>query len=70
MRAEELVRRAEQDVDVERRDVDRPVRAEVHGVGPGERACTVRELDDAPRIGERADGVRRERERDDACAIA
>ena len=47
MRAEELVRRAEQDVDAERGDVDRPVRRVVHGVGPRERARAVRELDDA-----------------------
>ena len=38
VRPVELVRRAEQDVDAERGDVDRPVRGEVDGVCPGERA--------------------------------
>ena len=47
VRAEELVRRADQHVDVPGRDVDRPVRRVVDGVGPGERAGGVRELDDA-----------------------
>ena len=69
VRAVELVRRAEQHVDAEVGDVDRPVRAVVHGVRPGERSDALRELDDARDIGERADGVRRERERDDARAV-
>ena len=50
VRAEELVRRAEEDVDAELGDVDRPVRREVHGVRPRERARLVRELDDPPRV--------------------
>ena len=66
VRAEELVRRADQHVHAERGDVDRPVRRVVDGVRPGERARLVRELGDAPRVDERADRVRRERERDDA----
>ena len=45
----------------------RPV---VDGVGPGERADAVGELDDAPHVGRRADRVGRDRERDDARAIA
>ena len=69
MRAEELVRRAEEDVRLSSRDVDRPVRAVVHGVDPGERAGGVRELGDAPRVGQRSDRVRREREGDDARAV-
>ena len=55
MRAEELVRRAEEHVDAERGDVDRPVRRVVHRVGPGERADGVRELRDAARVDERPD---------------
>ena len=47
VRPEELVRRADEHVDVPRGDVDRPVRAVVDGVGPGERAGVVGELDDA-----------------------
>ncbi len=66
MRPEELVGRAEEHVDAELDDVDRAVRAEVHGVGPRERAGVVRELDDPARVCQRADRVRRERERDDA----
>ena len=43
--------------------------AVVDGVGPGERADAVRELDDALHIGRSADRVGRNRERDDAGAI-
>ena len=69
MRAVELVRRAEQHVDAERGDVDRPVRRVVDGVGPGERAGRVRELDDPRDVGQRADRVRGEREGDDARPV-
>ena len=67
-RAEELVRRADEDVDAERLHVDRPVRREVHRVAPCERACLVRERRDRGTRW-RADGVRRERERDDFRAL-
>ena len=69
MRPEELVRRAEQHVDAERGDVDRPVRCVVDGVGPGERAGGVGQLGDPRGVRERADGVRGERERDHARPI-
>ena len=70
VRPEELVRRADQHVDAERGDVDRPVRRVVHGVRPGERAGLMRELGDPRRVGERADRVRGERERDDLRPLA
>ena len=66
MRPVELVRRAEQHVDVPGADVDRAVRAVVDGVGPGERAGAVGELDDPPHVGRGADRVGRDREGDDA----
>ena len=66
VRPEELVRRAEEHVDVPAGDVDRAVRAVVDGVRPGERAGAVRELDDPRHVGSRADRVRRDREGDDA----
>ena len=56
--AEELVRRADENVDARCRHVDRPVRGVVHGVHPGERARLVRELGDPADVGDRADGVR------------
>ena len=65
VRPEELVGRADQDVDAELGDVDRCVRREVHGVRPRERARLVSQLGDQSRIDERSDGVRGERERDD-----
>ena len=65
MRPEELVRRAEEDVDVPRLDVDRAVRPVVDRVGPGERTGRMRQLDDPRDVGHRADRVRRDRERDD-----
>ena len=65
MRAEELVRRADEDVAAPRRDVDRPVRAVMHGIDPRERAGLVRELDDPRDIRTGPDRVRRRRERDD-----
>ena len=64
VRPEELVRRAEQHVDVPTRDVDPPVRAVVDGVRPRERAGAVRELDDPGDVGRRPDRVRRDREGD------
>ena len=69
VRAEVLVRRADEDVDVPRGDVDRPVRRVVDGVGPRERAGRVRELDDTAHVGRGPDRVRRDRERDDARAL-
>ena len=69
VRPVELVRRAEEHVDVPGGHVDRAVRAVVDGVGPGERADAVGELDDAPHIGRGADRVGRDRERDDAGAV-
>ena len=66
MRPVELVRRADEDVHVPRRDVDRAVLRVVHGVGPGERAGLVREVDDPADVRRRADRVRGDRERDDA----
>ena len=69
MRAEELVRRAEEDVDAESRHVDRRVGGVVHRVRPRERACVVRELDDACSVRRCAERVRRERERDDPGAL-
>ena len=69
MRAAELVRRAQDDVGVDRADVHRLVGCVVDGVDPGDRAGGVGELAHATRVDERADHVRRPRERDDACAI-
>ena len=46
-------------------DVDRAVRRVVHRVRPRERAGLVRELGDPRDVGQRADGVRRDREGDD-----
>ena len=69
VRAEVLVRRADEDVDVPGGDVDRPVWRVVDRVGPGERAGRVRELDDAAHVGCRADRVGGDRERDDARAL-
>ena len=69
MRPVVLVGRAEQDVDAERGDVDRPVRGEVDGVGPGERACRVGELDHPRDVDERPDRVGGEREGDDSRPI-
>ena len=50
-------------------DVDRAVRAVVHGVDPGERAGLVGESGDLGDRRHRADGVRSPRERDDASSI-
>jgi hypothetical protein len=65
VRPEELVRRADQDVDSERGDVDRPVRGVMNGVGPRERTGVVCEPRDRLRVGQCAERVRRERERHD-----
>ena len=69
MRPEELVRRADEHVAAPRGDVDRPVRAVVDGVDPGERAGLVGQLDDAADVRRRADGVRGRRERHDARPV-
>src|SRR5581483_2827187 len=65
VRAEELVRRADEHVDAEGVDVDRAVRRVVNRVRPGERTGTMRQLDDAPNVRERADRVRGDGEGDD-----
>ena len=54
VRPEELVRRADEDVDVPGGDVDRPVRRVVDGVGPRQSADGVGELDEALHVGSRA----------------
>ncbi len=69
VRAEELVRRADEHVDAEIGDVDPSVRRVVDRVRPRERARVVRELGDAACVGARADRVRGERERDDARPV-
>src|SRR5205823_14982955 len=66
---EELVRRADEDVDVPGGDVDRPVRRVVDGVGPGERTGLVGELDNASDVGSGADRVGGDREADQARAL-
>ena len=68
VRPEELVRRADEDVDSPGGDVGRDVRCGVNGVGPGERADAVRQLHDPRDVRQRADGVRSDREGDDAGA--
>src|SRR5207248_9783401 len=70
VRPEVLVRRADQDVDAPVRDVDRAVRSEMDRVCPRERARVVGELHDPPYVRDRADGVRSDREGDDARAVA
>ena len=69
MRPEELVRRADQHVAAPGGNVDRPVRAVVDGVDPGERARLVRQLDHAAHVGRGADGVGGRRERDHPCPV-
>jgi len=61
--------RPDEDVDAERRNVDRAVRGVVNGVGPGEGAGGMRELDDAFRVRHRSEGVRGERESDDSRPV-
>jgi hypothetical protein len=58
VRPAELVRRAEEDVHAGRAHVDRPVRRVVDRVRPGEGAGSMRELGDAPGVGDRSDRVR------------
>jgi hypothetical protein len=70
VRPEELVRRADQHVDAERRDVDRAMRREVHGVGPCDRARLLREGCDPWHVGQRPDRVRRDRKGDDPRPVA
>ena len=69
VRPEELVRRADEDVDVPGGDVDRPVRRVVDGVRPRERARLVRERDETGHVRRGPDGVRGHGERDDARAL-
>ena len=69
VRAEELVRGAEEHVDVPAGDVDRAVRPVVDRVRPGESACSVRQLDDSGDVRCRPDRVRGDRERDDLRAV-
>ena len=69
VRPEVLVRRADEDVDVPRRDVDRPVRRVVDGIRPRERSDGVRELDDARNVGRRTDRVRGDRKRHDPRSV-
>ncbi len=66
MRPAELVRRAEEDIAAEVRDVERLVRRVVDGVDPGERAGLAGKAADTPRVGDRPGRVGGERERDDA----
>ena len=69
VRAEELVRRAKEHVDVPAGNVDRAVRAVVDGVRPGESSDAVRQLDDPRDVGRRPDRVRGDREGDDLRAL-
>ena len=69
MRPEELVRRAEEDVDVPGCDVGGHVRRGVDGVGPRESPCAVRQLDDPPHVCEGSHRVGRDREGDDAGTV-
>jgi hypothetical protein len=69
MRPEELVRRAHEEVDAGRFDVDRAMRAVVDRVHPRERACFVREVCDASNVRDRPDGVRGPGESDDASPL-
>ena len=69
MRPVELVRRAEEDVCIRRRDVDRPVRAVVDGVDPRERAGLVCDRGDLGDGCDRAHGVRGPWIGDDARAL-
>ena len=70
VRAEELVRRAEQHVEAERLAVEAAVRREVHAVGPGQRAGPVREVADAAGVGHGAQSVGGQREGHDPRAVA
>ncbi len=65
MRAEELVGRADEDVDAGCRHVDGPVGRVVDGVDPGEGARLVGELGDPAHVRDRADRIRGPGECDD-----
>jgi hypothetical protein len=67
--AEELVRRAEENIGIDRLHVDRPVRGVVHRVDPRERPCVVRERDHTCHIRDGTDRVRGPGERDDPSAV-
>jgi hypothetical protein len=69
VRSEELVGRAQQDVDAELGAIRVAVRRVVHPVRPCERARVVRELRDAARVGDRPDRVRGQREGDDTRPV-
>ena len=68
VRAEELVRRAQQHIDAQFPDVDPAVRGKVDRVGPRQRPGVVRQVGDPPDGGHGAHRVRRERERHDPRA--
>ena len=70
VRPEELVRRAEKNIDVPVGHIDGAVWAVVDGVSPRESSNAVSQLDDAPDVGGGADRVRGDREGDDARPIA
>jgi hypothetical protein len=70
VRPEELVRRAEQDVESDLSCPQPPVRGHVNGVGPRERADAVSRRRDAAGIRDRPDGIRGQREGDHARALA
>ena len=69
VRAEELIRRADEHVDAQVGHVDRPVGCVVHGVRPRESAGVMRELHDSLRVRQRSDRVRRKWKRDDARPV-
>jgi hypothetical protein len=69
MRAEVLVRRADEDVGTDASDVDRAVRRVVHRVDPGQRAGRMGQLGDARDVDERAHRVRGPGEGDDARPV-
>lgn len=69
MRAEELVRRAHEEVRAEGCDVDRGVRREMHAVDVYERADLVRALGDAGDVWPRAEHVRRAGHGDEPRAL-
>ncbi len=66
VRPAELVRRAEQNVGIDRANVDRLVGGVVDGIDPGQRADGMRELTHTPSIDDRAHRIRRPGERDHA----
>ena len=70
MRTEELVRRTEQDVGSDRRDVDRPVRSLMDGIDPRQRTGLVGQRADPSDVVDRSNGVRRPGKRDHTRAPA